>query len=458
MKQTSTVVNSGVFAALILLLNIGFPAHASSQETSDWPQLRGPGARGVATGKNLPEKWSSEDNVQWVAEVEGRGWSSPIVQGERVFVTSAVSAGDEKNPKKGLYLGGDQSDPSSHEHRWVVWCFDFSTGKPRWKRDVHQGKPDMPRHIKNNYAPETQVTDGSMIYSYFGDVGLFAHDMEGDPKWKHSWGAFKTSNNWGSAASPVLHGDKVIVVNDNDEGSFIEALDKTTGKSSWRLDRVEHTNWSTPYVWKHAARTEIITLGSQRTRSYSLDGKLLWELYAPTSGITISTPYSAHGLLYISSGFVGSDTRPIYAIRPGASGKFKVEDGKDLPKSIAWVNPKAAPYNTSTLVYGDLLYVLYDFGFFACYDAKTGEKVYGKQRVREEGNTHFTASPWAYNDRIYCLSEDGDCYVFRAGRKFELLYVNSIPEMCMATPAIARGSLFLRSSSKLYRIANTKKP
>ena len=453
MKQAQNVGAVVIFALLFSSTGVFFAADSASGETSDWTQLRGPGARGVATGKELPEKWSAEEHVRWVADVDGRGWSCPIVHGDHVFVTSAISAGDEKGAKKGLYFGGDQSKPSPHEHIWMVWSFDFGNGKLRWKQEVHRGKPEMPRHIKNNYAPETQVTDGKMVYSYFGDVGLFAHDMDGKPRWKRSWGGFKTANNWGSAASPALHEDRIIVVNDNDEKSFIEALNKTTGESLWRVDRVETSNWSTPYVWKHAARTEIITPGSRLTRSYGLDGELLWELDAPMSGITISTPYSAHDLLYVSSGFVASDKRPIYAIRPGASGKLKVEKGKDLPKSIAWVNPTAAPYNTSTLVYGDLLYVLYDFGFFACYDAKTGEEIYGKQRIREDEKTHFTSSPWAYNDRIFCLSEDSDCYVFRAGRKYELLHVNSLSEMCMATPAIARGSLFIRTFSKLYRIA-----
>jgi len=424
-----------------------------AEETANWPQFRGSGARGVAKGKGLPTTWSTTENVKWCVPVPGRGWSSPVIWGDKVFLSSAISTGKEKTVKKGLYFGGNEQTPSPNQHRWMIYCFSFESGEKLWEQEANVGKPLTPRHIKNNYAPETQVTDGNLIYTYFAGQGLFANDLDGELKWKRKMKAYKTRYNWGSAASPALHDDFIYILNDNEQNSFIEAIDKNTGETSWRRDRNEKSNWSTPFVWKNSLRTEIITVGTGKTRSYGLDGTLLWEFIADMSSITIATPFTAHGLLYITSGYVGDKHKPIYAIQPGGKGTINLKKNRPVDKSIVWRQPNAAPYNPSTLVYKDLLYVLYDFGFLACFNAKTGEEIYGKVRVRERQRTPFTASPWAYNNKVFCLSEDGDCFVYKAGRKNELLHINKLDELCMATPGIARGSLFIRTASKLYRIS-----
>ena len=436
------------FGILVTMI-IGLQA----EETTNWPQFRGPGARGVAKGKGLPTTWSTTENVKWCVPVPGRGWSSPVIWGDKVFLSSAISTGKEKTVKKGLYLGGNEKTPSPNQHRWMIYCFSFESGEKLWEQEANVGKPLTPRHIKNNYAPETQVTDGNLIYTYFADQGLFANDLDGELKWKRKMKAYKTRYNWGSAASPALHGDFIYILNDNEQNSFIEAIDKNTGETSWRRDRNEKSNWSTPFVWENSLRTEIITIGTGKTRSYGLDGTLLWELVADMSSITIATPFTAHGLLYVTSGYVGDKHKPIYAIQPGGKGTINLKKNRPVDKSIVWKQPNAAPYNPSTLVYKDLLYVLYDFGFLACFNAKTGEKIYDKVRVRKRQRTPFTASPWAYNDKVFCLSEDGDCFVYKAGRKNELLHINKLDELCMATPGIARGNLFIRTASKLYRIS-----
>lgn len=434
---------------ILVTMIIGLQA----EETTNWPQFRGPGARGVAKGKGLPTTWSTTENVKWCVPVPGRGWSSPVIWGDKVFLSSAISTGKEKTVKKGLYFGGNEQTPSPNQHRWMIYCFSFESGEKLWEQEANVGKPLTPRHIKNNYAPETQVTDGNLIYTYFADQGLFANDLDGELKWKRKMKAYKTRYNWGSAASPALHDDFIYILNDNEQNSFIEAIDKNTGETSWRRDRNEKSNWSTPFVWKNSLRTEIITVGTGKTRSYGLDGTLLWEFVADMSSITIATPFTAHGLLYITSGYVGDKHKPIYAIQPGGKGTINLKKNRPVDKSIVWRQPNAAPYNPSTLVYNDLLYVLYDFGFLACFNAKTGEEIYGKVRVRERQRTPFTASPWAYNNKVFCLSEDGDCFVYKAGRKNELLHINKLDELCMATPGIARGSLFIRTASKLYRIS-----
>ena len=434
---------------ILVTMIIGLQA----EETANWPQFRGPGARGVAKGKGLPTTWSTTENVKWCVPVPGRGWSSPVIWGDKVFLSSAISTGKEKTVKKGLYFGGNEQTPSPNQHRWMIYCFSFESGEKLWEQEANVGKPLTPRHIKNNYAPETQVTDGNLIYTYFADQGLFANDLDGELKWKRKMKAYKTRYNWGSAASPALHDDFIYILNDNEQNSFIEAIDKNTGETSWRRDRNEKSNWSTPFVWKNSLRTEIITVGTGKTRSYGLDGTLLWEFVADMSSITIATPFTAHGLLYVTSGYVGDKHKPIYAIQPGGKGTINLKKNRPVDKSIVWRQPNAAPYNPSTLVYKDLLYVLYDFGFLACFNAKTGEEIYGKVRVRERQRTPFTASPWAYNNKVFCLSEDGDCFVYKAGRKNELLHINKLDELCMATPGIARGSLFIRTASKLYRIS-----
>ena len=436
------------FGILVTMI-IGLQA----EETTNWPQFRGPGARGVAKGKGLPTTWSTTENVKWCVPVPGRGWSSPVIWGDKVFLSSAISTGKEKTVKKGLYFGGNEKTPSPNQHRWMIYCFSFESGEKLWEQEANVGKPLTPRHIKNNYAPETQVTDGNLIYTYFADQGLFANDLDGELKWKRKMKAYKTRYNWGSAASPALHGDFIYILNDNEQNSFVEAIDKNTGETSWRRDRNEKSNWSTPFVWENSLRTEIITIGTGKTRSYGLDGTLLWELVADMSSITIATPFTAHGLLYVTSGYVGDKHKPIYAIQPGGKGTINLKKNRPVDKSIVWKQPNAAPYNPSTLVYKDLLYVLYDFGFLACFNAKTGEKIYDKIRVRKRQRTPFTASPWAYNDKVFCLSEDGDCFVYKAGRKNELLHINKLDELCMATPGIARGNLFIRTASKLYRIS-----
>ena len=420
----------------------------------NWPQFRGPGALGVADHPSLPDRWSTNENVAWKVKVPGRGWSSPIVWGERVFVTTAVSDGQVEPAKKGLYFGGERKEIPQAEHRWLVLCFDLQSGRELWRQEAHRGTPPNPLHVKNTYASATPVTDGERVYAYFGNVGLFCYDLEGRRLWSTNWPPVKTRYGWGSAASPVLHDGRIFVVNDNDEQSFGVALDAKSGRQLWRVQRDEKSNWATPYVWRNEQRTELITPGTKRVRSYDLDGKLLWEL-GGMSSIVIPTPLSKGGLLYVCSGYVGDKVRPVFAIKPGAAGDITLKPGETNNEFIAWHQPTAGPYNPSPLFYGDYFYVLFDFGFLSCHDARTGRQVYEKQRIRED-TTSFTASPWAANGRIFALSEDGDTFVFEAGPEYKLLHTNSLDEMCMATSAISGDRLLIRTLTKLYCLRKTK--
>ena len=432
------------FTYFLLLPSLVIGADTSA----NWPQFRGPGAMGVADHPNLTDRWSTKENVTWQIAVPGRGWSSPIVWGERVLVTTVVSEGEVEPPKKGLYFGGERKEIPKAEHRWLVLCYDLESGRELWRQEAQRGTPPNQLHVKNTYASETPVTDGERVYAYFGNVGLFCYDLEGRKLWSTNWPPVKTRYGWGSAASPVLHAGRVFLVNDNNEQSFAVALDAKSGRQLWRVERDEKSNWATPYIWQNKLRTELITSGTKRVRSYDLDGKLLWEL-AGMSSIVIPTPSAKSSLLYVCSGYVGDKVRPVFAIKAGASGDITLKPGETNNEFIAWYQPTAGPYNPSPLLYGDYFYVLFDFGFLSCHDARTGQSVYDKQRIRMEA-TSFTASPWAANGKIFALSEDGDTFVFQAGPEYKLLHKNSLDEMCMATPAIVGDRLLIRTLTKLY--------
>ena len=416
-------------------------------DDSNWPQFRGPGARGVSEEKGLPGEWSSDKNVAWKLAIPGRGWSSPIVWGKLVFVTTAIAPDEVVEPRKGLYAGG--SAKSQDELAWTLLCIDLESGELVWERVVHTAVPGHSVHGKNTYASETPVTDGKRVYAYFGNVGLFAYDMEGELEWERHWDTVPTRYGWGTAASPTLHGKRLILINDNEQSSFLEVLDTETGETAWKMERDEKSNWATPFVWENSKRKEIVTPGTGQVRSYSLDGDLLWSLKG-MSGITISTPYASHGMVYISSGFVMSRDKPIYAIRPGAKGDISLKDGATSNEFIAWSQPRSAPYNPTTIVVGDKLYSLLDNGVLTCFDAKTGERVYDRKRVR--AGSGYTASPWSYDGKLFCLDEDGVTTVVKTGDEFEIVGQNDLGEMCMASPAIADGSLLIRTIDNLYCI------
>ncbi|GMW03646.1 MAG: hypothetical protein AMXMBFR84_47800 [Candidatus Hydrogenedentota bacterium] len=439
---------------VLFVLCVFTAMHANGQ--THWPQFRGPESRGIAEGTNLPATWSTTENVAWKFDMPGRGWSSPVVWGKNVFLTTVVSQGEIEDAKKGLYLGGDRKDAPDSVHVWKVYCLDLDSGDVLWEKQVHEGKPTASRHIKNSYASETPVTDGEHVYAYFGNLGLWCLDFKGNIVWERPVKQQKTRFGWGTAASPVLHEDRLYIVNDNDEESYLWALDKKTGNEIWRVVREEKSNWSTPYVWVNDQRTEIVTPGTRATRSYDLNGKELWSLKGMSS-ITIATPYSADGLLYLSSGYVRDKKRPVFAIKPGASGDISLAEGQTSNEFVAWAQPLAAPYNPSTLVYGDRMYILYDRALFSCYNAKDGSLIYEQQKFPATGG--FTTSPWAYDGKIFCLNEDGETFVVKAGDTFELLGQNTLAEddMGMATPAIAGDNLLIRTAARVYCIRNGSK-
>jgi outer membrane protein assembly factor BamB len=430
-----------------------------------WPSFRGADALNVGIeDPRLPETWSATENIAWSVEVPGLGWSSPIVWDDKIFVTTVWSEGETEEPKKGLYFGGERTTPSQDVHHWAVYCYRMADGSKCWEREVHAAAPDFPRHLKNTYASETPTTDGERVYAYFGNLGVWAFTLDGEEVWHRRFDKVATRYDWGTAASPIVHDGTLFVVNDNDDQSYLLALDARTGEERWRVDRDEGSNWATPFVWVNPERGELITTGTDEVRSYSLDGELLWH-FDGMSSITIPQPFAEHGLLYVTSGYIGDRIKPVFAVRPGASGDISLAEGQKSNDFIVWYQDGAGPYHPTPLVLGDYYFTLLDLGFYTVHDARTGEPLYFTEEQKKDksvrrrlmrGSGGFTASPWAYNGRIFALSESGDTYVLDPAKGFEVVGTNSLDETAMSSPAMARGSLFIRTRSHLWRLTEAK--
>ena len=414
----------------------------------NWPRFRGADGTGVvADDPRLPEVWDEKTNLAWRTGIPGWGWSSPCVWGDRVFVTSVHGEAEYEKPKKGLYNGRGRSRPPEGVHHWMVYCLSLKTGDLLWKHEAHSGQPKIARHPKNTYASETPTTDGQRVYVLFGDLGLYCYDFTGKPLWTHKIQAKKTLLDYGAAASPIVHDGQVIFVYDNQSSSYIASLDAQTGQQRWRTSRNETSTWATPFLWKHEQRAEIVVAGRKRNRAYGLDGKLLWSFNGRMSVLTIPSPFVADGLLYLTSGYFQDNKRPVFALSPGAQGDITLERGQTSNDFVRWSLRKSGPYNTSPIVYRGLYYTLLDRGFITCHDAKTSKLIY--DRIRFAPGATFTASPWAYNGKVFCLNEDGDTYVIDATNNYKLIRTNSLDALCAATPSIAQGRLLIRTADTI---------
>lgn len=436
---------------LSLLLVILCCGESSSQE--NWPRFRGADATGVASDDpRLPDTWDRETNVRWQTSIPGWGWGSPIVWGNRVFVSAVHSDDDYERPKVGLYNGRGRPEPPNTVHHWMVYCLSLDTGEVLWKDEAHTGKPQVSRHPKSTYAAETPTTDGKRLYVLFGDVGMYAYDFDGERLWEHPISPRKTMRDYGAAASPVVQGDQVVMVYDNEEASYIAAIDSATGATRWEIERDEKTTWGTPFVWQHSGRTEIIATGKNENRSYSTAGDLLWHFNGKMSVLTIPSPFAVDGLLYITSGYFQDQKRPVFAIAPGASGDITLKDDESSNDYIQWSLQKMGPYNTSPIVCGGYYYTALDRGMITCHDARTGKLVYNRKRFPRGAS--FTASPWAYNGKVFFLSEDGTTHVMPVGPEFKIERMNPLDELSIATPSMSQGNLLIRTASKVYCIRN----
>ena len=422
----------------------------------NWPSFRGPNASGVADGTNPPVTWDLEksQNVLWKTDIPGLSHSSPIVWGNNIFVITAVS--NEAKPTfkakdRGIGLANDDVS-----HTWLIFALDKRNGRVLWTEKAYEGVPRAKRHVKATQANSTPVADGRYVVALFGSEGLACYDIKGKLLWKQDLGVLNPGlwddkeSSWGHASSPIIYRDLVIVQADGHKQSFIAAFNLKDGKQAWRVERNEITSWTTPTIYQGKDRVELIANGGRYIRGYDpLTGKELWRFADNDTQVKMQAPLIANDLIYVTGGYPPG--RAMYAFRPGAVGDISLKSGEDKNAFLAWTTSKGSPYTPTPIIYGDLFYVLGDNGVLSAYDAKTGENIY-HQRL----STSFSASPVAANGRLYLSSEDGDVFVVKAGRQYELLSRNTMGQPLMSTPALTEGMLILRGENALYALGERK--
>ncbi|HKR15224.1 MAG TPA: PQQ-binding-like beta-propeller repeat protein [Pyrinomonadaceae bacterium] len=424
-----------------------------------WPSFRGPHASGIAEGQNLPDQWNgkSGENILWHKAIPGLAHSSPVVWGNRVFVTSAVSSDPKATFKPGLYGDGDASKDLSQQ-RWMLYALDKKSGKIVWERIAYQGEPREKRHIKATYANSTPATDGRIVVAWFGSQGVHTYDVNGKFLWKVDLGRLDAgaydipTYEWGTASSPIIWNDLVILQCDTQTDSFMIALNAKTGKTVWKTDRDEIPSWGTPTVASTTKGEELIANASNFIRGYDpRTGKELWRL-GRSSKITAPTPVFADDVLVVVSG--RGPERPIFVVKPGSRGDLTLPDGKTSSDNVIWSRTGRGSYMPTPLIYNGILYVLANNGTFDAYDLKTGEEFY-RQRLPVIGSG-FSASPVAADGKIYLTNEDGEIIIVAAGPKFSHVATNTMGELLMATPALSDGVMYVRSANSLFAVGRKK--
>ncbi len=425
---------------ILLALAIGTERVAAE----NWPQWRGPGSQGISTEANVPIEWSATKNILWKADLPG-GHSSPIVWADRIFVTASIEGEVVPGAKAvGHTVDGQvwlhpDSVAADRKHTLKVLALDARSGKVLWDRTAYQGTVYDARHKRSSFAGPTAVTDGRMVYAYFGPEGLYAYDFSGRLAWKVIE-RFKTLG-LGTGTSPVLFENLVIIQRDEDEGkaSAIVAYDKQSGREQWKTIRPVQISWSTPVLVNAGDRTELVTNGSELAIAYDpATGKELWRTTGVESN-AIHTPLAGKGLVIVTAGF---PEKKVIAIR---TGRVAAE------KRVAWTYTKGTGYVVSNILYGDYVYLLTDAGVVTCLDAETGS-------VQHEGTrppvaSHFMGSPVAFGGLIAMTSEEGDTFMLKAGPKPELVRTNTVDEPVYSSPAIANGRIYIRGDKHLFAIA-----
>lgn len=436
---------------------------AAPVAAADWSQFRGTAGDGVAADADLPTEWATDRHVVWKVPLPGAGWSQPVDWGDRILVTTAESdelrrpnlndwGPGEGRPGLLSLLTGNTSggNPPEANYRWKLLCLDADSGDLVWERVVREGRPTIPIHANNTYASETPITDGERVIAYFGMMGIWCYDLAGNLLWEKDLEVHPTYFDWGTASSPVMFGDLVYIQCDNEEQSFLAALDKQTGHEVWRALRDERSNWATPYVWRNTLRTELVTAGGNHVRSYDPQtGELLWEMAG--SGRTATTPVGDKELLYVDSydRLVGRNGT-FAAIRPGASGEIELAAKQGDSEYVAWSTRLIGYRVASPLVYQGCLYLAeQQSGIVRCLDAKTGEEHY---RTRLPGVTGVTASPLAAGGNVYWFGQNGHTVVVAAGPELKVVATSDLNEMDWASPAVVGNQLLIRTIDHLYCI------
>ena len=437
------------FAPALILLLAGnvWSADFEASKHDNWGHWRGPNANGVAPEADPPISWSETKNVRWKVAVDGHGSSTPIVWGEQVFLLTAVKTDKidptlpkpEDQPKRKFGI----TFPNA-VYRFVVLCLDRATGREIWRRTAVEKVPHQGHHGDNSFASASPTTDGERLYAWFGSAGMHCYDLKGNLLWQRDLGTVDTRLSFGEGSSPVVHRGRVILSRDNEGQSYILVMDARTGDELWRANRDEPSAWATPLVVERDGRTQVITNGSRRVRSYDLeDGSLLWECGGQVANVTPS-PVAADGLVYCMSGYRGY---ALFALPLDAAGDITDSE------QIAWRTDRGTPYISSPLLYDGLLYFNQsNNAILSCLDARTGAVVI--ERTRLPALKRLYASPVGAANRVYFVGRDGATVVLERARQFKVLAINHLDEGIDASPALSGPDLFLRGRNHLYRIAN----
>ena len=435
---------------------------AQVSDNAHWPQWRGPFFNGMARG-DAPTEWSDTSNIKWKVEIPGRGFSTPVIWGDKIFVTTAIPTGKPAvaqptptpTPSTGQPAPGEQperrrgreSGPQV-EHKFDVLALDRKTGKLLWQKTARVAVPHEGYHrAYGSFASNSPVTDGKYVYASFGSRGIYAYDFNGKLIWEKDLSVqMKMRLAFGEGTAPLLLGDRLVHVFDHEEGSFIVALDKRTGKELWRTPRDERSSWSTPYAIEHAGRKQVVVTGTTKVRSYDPDsGKVLWEA-AGLGSNPIPVPVNQNSVVYVMSGH--RDPR-LMAIKLGKEGDLTGTD------AILWSHTRGISYTASPVLYENKLYVVTDSGLVTAFNATTGEPHYAQVRLPKTYN--LKASPVGANGKLYLATEDGDVVVVKMGEKFEVIATNTLEDQIfIATPVIAAGELYLRGQNHLFAISQKK--
>jgi outer membrane protein assembly factor BamB len=430
-------------------------APAAPRPGVDWPQFRGIAANGIAEGFSLPTTWNAATgaNILWKTSIPGLGLSSPVVWGDDVFISTAISGKTDANLKVGLYgdIASVQDDTS---HEWRVYALDKKTGAIKWQQTTNTGVPKVKRHTKSSHANSTLATDGERIVAFFGSEGLYAFDMKGKLLWKKDLGLLDAGfymvpgAQWETGSSPILHDGMVIVQADVQKGSFLAMFDAKDGREVWRVARSDVPTWSTPTIHRVNGQTQILVNGMRHVGAYDFKtGKEVWKL-SGGGDIPVPTPVVSGGLVYITNAH--GQQSPVYAIKETAAGDVSLKDAATSSDAVAWSVSRGGGYMCTPLIYQGLVYIVRYNGVLTVYDAKTGEKKY---EDRLAGATSaFTASPIANDGKVYIASEDGQVFVLAAGPRFAVIAMNEMATPVLATPAISEGRLLLRTQDQIMAI------
>jgi outer membrane protein assembly factor BamB len=446
----------GWLAAVFCLVLLATLATASpdTQGSRHWPQWRGPLMTGVAPHGNPPLEWSETKNVRWKVEIPGKGSASPVVWGDLIFIQTAVPTENKvaaappsepaPEPAAGPRQRGPRGIPPEAELEFTLLALRRSDGKLLWKKVLRTEVPHEGTHQTGSWASNSPVTDGEHVYAFFGSRGVFALDMKGKLKWEKDLGDMRIKLGFGEGASPALYKDRLIINWDHEGESFVVALDKRSGKELWRVKREEATSWTTPLVVEHNGGAQVVTSATSRIRSYDLaDGKLLWESDGMTAN-TIPTPVAEGGMLYLTSGFRGNS---LMAVKLDAA-----RGNLSETQAVVWRFDRDTPYVPSPLLYNGRLYFLKsNNGILSCFDARTGRKLYGPQRIESVPNVY--ASPVGAAGRIYLFGREGGAAVLADGPEFKLLAQNTLEDGFDASPAIVGNEMYVRGKKYLYRIS-----